>query len=38
VRLSQGAAEKLTQLGGQSVHVSLSDEAGYVTAFAVISA
>lgn len=38
VRLSQGAAEKLMQLGGQSVHVSLSDEAGYVTAFAVISA
>jgi len=38
VRLSQGAAQKLSELGGQSVHVSLSDEAGYVSAFAVISA
>ena len=36
VRLSQGAAEKLAALSASNVHVSLSDEAGFVSAFAVI--
>lgn len=38
VQLSDGAAERLRNLGGGAVHLSLSDEPPHVLAFAVIEA
>lgn len=36
VRLSRGAAEQLKARSATNIHVSLSDEAGFVSAFAVL--